>query len=227
MNIKRETVRALFQVLVTIYFCVSASAQVSFPNPVRFGTTLPATCNPNPPAPLFFLTTAGPVGGLYQCTSLNTWTVLAGGGGAVSLTGGTGITVSPNPITGTGVVTLTNTTVTPAAYTSANITVDQQGRITTAANGSGGGGGSGTVTSVAGSGPSWLTWTVGTPTVAASISLAPTTGQTSHQVIGTCNTKTTFAPCALVAGDIPSLAYLPISGGTLTGNLLFTDATYD
>src|ERR1035437_7051533 len=119
MNIKRKVARAFLQTTVLLSFCVTAHAQMSFPNPVGFGITLPATCNPNPPAPLFFLTTAGPVGGLYQCTSLNTWTVLAGGGGAVSLTGGTGITVSPNPITGTGVVTLTNTTVTPAAYTSA------------------------------------------------------------------------------------------------------------
>lgn len=61
-----------------------------------------------------------------------------------------------------------------------------------------------TATSVALTMPSWFA-VAGSP-VAPNGTLAVTAAaaQTSHQVIGTCGSATSFAPCALVAGDIPS-----------------------
>jgi hypothetical protein len=138
------------------------------------------------------------------------WTTFnnKGSGTVTSITAGTGL--SGGTITGTGTIALANTTVTAGAYTSANITVDAQGRITAAASGSGS-----LLSAVTGTAPISVVTTLGTANVSISQATTSTNGYLSSTDWNTFNGKG-VGTVTSVAATVPS--FLSVSGSPITSS---------
>lgn len=118
-------------------------------------------------------------------------TEIAGAGTVTNIATGVGLT--GGPITGTGTIDLANTAVVAASYTLASITVDAQGRLTAASNGS-------AVTTVSGTSP-----IVSSGGATPAISIPAATGSVNGYMASADKTKLDAIEAAATDGPIDTV----------------------
>lgn len=180
--------------------------------PIRVSQQTPGTCQ------MWEFFIASTDGHVYECWSPNTW------GNLITLNFPRGTTASLPATCNVGDPFIaTDATSTEQLYicTSADTWTQQTAS-----------GGGGAVSSCSATGASWLTCAITT----GNLNLTPTTGLTSHQVIATCGSATSFGPCSLTSAELPLSSMGTVTGpgndtfsieigaGSLSGNTIVSNA---
>jgi hypothetical protein len=143
---------------ITLTGEVTGSGTSSFATALSTTGVVAATYGSATQVPVFAVDSKG------RITSVTNTTIPVGTGTVTSITAGTGL--SGGTITTSGTIALANTAVVSGPYTLANITIDAQGRITSASNGS-----AGSVTNVSVVTANGVSGSVSNPTTTPAITL--------------------------------------------------------